>query len=96
MGKLSREEVLKLASLSRLKLSEEEINRLQGELSSILNYVKELDKADTTGLEPTYQVTGLTNVTRPDETATYQAAPEAILKIAPERQDGHYKVKKVL
>ena len=71
MSKLSRDAVLKLAQLSRLKLTDEEIERFREELSSILDYVEVLDKVDTKGLEPTYQVTGLRNVMRRDEVKDY-------------------------
>ena len=96
MSKLSRDDVLKLAKLSRLRLREEEISRFQNELSEILEYVEMLDKADTTGLEPTYQVTGLKNVMRPDKTLDYGYKVEDLLKNAPAIQNGQFKVKRVL
>ncbi|MBI1952344.1 Asp-tRNA(Asn)/Glu-tRNA(Gln) amidotransferase subunit GatC [Candidatus Saccharibacteria bacterium] len=96
MGKLSRDEVLKLAQLSRLKLTDEEIERLRGELSSILDYVETLDKVDVGDLEPTYQVTGLKNVMREDKPKDYQAKPEDLLKIANAVEKNQYKVKRVL
>ena len=96
MSKLTRDDVLNLANLSRLKLSEEEIQRYQSELSEILDYVEMLNKVDTRGLEPTYQVTGLKNITRPDEVKAYPANLEGLLKNAPAIQDGQFKVKKVL
>ncbi len=96
MAKLSREDVLKLAKLSRLKLTEDEITRFQTELSEILVYVQQLEAADTQGLEPTYQVTGLKNVMRKDELIDYQAKPDVLLAQAPAKQDRHFKVKRVL
>lgn len=96
MAKLSTEDVLKLAHLSRLKLTDEEIEKFRSELSEILEYVEQLDKVDTAGLEPTYQITGLKNVTRPDEPVEYQAKPEDLLKNAPALQDNQFKVKRVL
>lgn len=96
MSKLSREDVLKLAALSKLRLSDNEIEKLRAELSEILNYVEILDKVDTTGLEPTYQVTGLKNVSRQDEIASYGYKTEDLLKNAPAVQDGQFKVKRVL
>jgi len=83
MSKLSTEDVLKLARLSRLRLSGEEVERFRSELSEILNYVEKLDEVNVDGLEPTYQVTGLTNVTRPDEIKEYAASPDELLKNAP-------------
>ncbi|HEX5395416.1 MAG TPA: Asp-tRNA(Asn)/Glu-tRNA(Gln) amidotransferase subunit GatC [Candidatus Saccharimonadales bacterium] len=96
MSKLSREEVLKLARLCRLKLSDEEVDLFRGELSEILAYVKKLDEADTGGMQPTYQVTGLKNVMRADEPVEYQAKPADLLAIAPSAEKHQYKVKRVL
>ena len=96
MSKLSRDAVLKLAQLSRLKLTNEEIERFREELSSILDYVEVLDKVDTKGLEPTYQVTGLKNVMRRDEVKDYQAKPKELMKNAPAVEKNQFKVKRVL
>ncbi len=96
MSKLSRDGVLKLARLSQLKLSEEEIEKFRVELSEILNYVEKLDSVDTKGLEPTYQVTGLKNVTREDKTHGYGYKVEDILKASPDTKENHYQVKRVL
>ena len=96
MSKLSRDDVLKLAALSKLKLSDEEIDRLSGELSEILDYVNLLEKVDVSGLEPTYQVSGLKNVYRSDETKDYGYKTEDLLNNAPAVQDNQFKVKRVL
>lgn len=96
MSKLSRDDVLKLAKLSRLRLSDEEIEKFREELSAILDYVEQLDSVDVAGLEPTYQVTGLKNVTRSDELADYGYSPADLLKNAPSLQVGQFKVKRVL
>jgi aspartyl-tRNA(Asn)/glutamyl-tRNA(Gln) amidotransferase subunit C len=96
MSKLSRDDVLKLALLSRLKLSDEEIERFRGELSSILEYVEVLNKVDTKGLEPTSQVTGLKNVTREDKIRDYGYKTEDLLKNAPSVKDNQFKVRRVL
>lgn len=96
MAKLSRDDVLKLAALSKLRLSEDEVEKLRGELTEILNYVEQLDAVDISGLEPTYQVTGLKNVMRPDEVKDYGYKTQELLKNAPAVQDGQFKVKRVL
>jgi aspartyl-tRNA(Asn)/glutamyl-tRNA(Gln) amidotransferase subunit C len=96
MAKLTREDVLKLAALSKLRLSDEEIEKLRSELSEILDYVQILDSVDTSGLEPTYQVTGLKNIMRKDEIKDYGYKPEELLKNAPALKDGQFKVKRVL
>jgi aspartyl-tRNA(Asn)/glutamyl-tRNA(Gln) amidotransferase subunit C len=96
MSKLSRDDVLKLAQLSRLVLSEDEIERFREELSSILEYVEKLNSVDISGLESTYQVTGLKNVMRKDEPIDYGYKTEDLLKNAPAVQDNQFKVKRVL
>ena len=97
--KLSREDVLKLARLSRLKLSEDEIAQYQKELSEIIDFVEQLDSADVSGLEPTYQVTGLTsadtNATRADE-VTEQISQNELLKNIPKTEDSLIKVKRMI
>lgn len=93
--KLTKEEVLKLAKLSRLKLTDDEVERYQSELSAILEYVNQLEKADVDGLEPTYQVTGLTNVFREDEPTTQTKQPE-LLKNVPKKEGTHIKVKRMV
>lgn len=96
MAKLSREDVLKLARLARLHLTEEEVTQFQTEISAILAYVEQLQKVDLTGFEPTYQVTGLKNVMRRDEERDYGASPEELLKNAPALERGHIKVRRIL
>ncbi len=96
MSKLTRDQVLKLAHLSRLKLTDEEIERFRVELSEILTYVEKLDEVDTSGLKPTYQVTGLKNIMRQDEEIEYKAKPKDLLDSAPALENNQYKVKRVL
>ena len=96
MAKLTREEVLKLARLSRISLSDQEVEMFQDQLSEILQYVEQLSSVDVTGLEPTNQVTGLTNVTRPDEVRGYGYEPSDLLKNVPKVQDDHIKVKRMI
>lgn len=96
MSKLTREDVLKLAKLSRLKLSDAEVEKLSAELSEILSYVEQLDDVDVDGLEPTYQVTGLKNVMRPDEPKDYGYSPDDLLANAPAVEQHQFKVKRVL
>ncbi|HEY5549933.1 MAG TPA: Asp-tRNA(Asn)/Glu-tRNA(Gln) amidotransferase subunit GatC [Candidatus Saccharimonadales bacterium] len=96
MSKLSADQVLKLAHLSRLKLTDQEIERFAKELSEILAYVEMLNQADTDGLKPTYQVTGLRNVMRDDEAIDYHANPHGLLAGAPATEKNQYKVKRVI
>lgn len=96
MAHLTREDVLKLASLSKLDLTEEEIEKFQHELSDILGYVEKLSEVDVTGLKPTTQVTGLTDITRKDQLINYGTGTEALLKNVPSRSGNNIKVRRVL
>ena len=96
MSTITREDVLRLAELARLNLSDDEIEKYQKELSSIIGYVEMLKNADTEGLEPTYQVTGLVNVVRPDEVINYGATPSELLKNAPDQERNLFKVKRMV
>ncbi len=96
MADLSRDDVLKLARLARLTITDEEADKYRAELSEILRYVELLQTADVDGLEPTSQVTGLTNVMRDDELVDYGVTPDDLLRIAPATQDRQVKVKRMI
>lgn len=96
MAKITRDDVLKLASLSKIKLRDDEVEKFVVELGSIVEYVEQINSLDAEGLEPTDQVTGLTNVMRPDEVVDYGATPKELLKNAPQTQKNQIKVKRIL
>jgi aspartyl-tRNA(Asn)/glutamyl-tRNA(Gln) amidotransferase subunit C len=96
MGQLSRDDVLKLAQLSRLALTDDEVEEFATEINEILGYVEQLQSVDIAGVQPTNQVTGLTNVTRNDEEIDYGYAPKDLLKNVPDVQDDLLKVKRMI
>lgn len=96
MAQLSREDILKLAQLSRLGLTDDEVTEFSSELTEILQYVEQLGSVDVKGLEPTSQVTGLTNVTRPDKVKDYGYAPLDLLKNVPTTDNNQIKVKRMI
>jgi len=96
MAKLSRDDVLKLAQLARLSLSDQEVVEFQVQINEILHYITQLQKVDVTGLKPTSQVTGLTNVMRDDVIEDYGMSPEDLLRNVPHKQDGQIKVKRMV
>ncbi len=96
MSKLTREQVIKLANLSKLRLSEDEIVKYQSELSNILAYVERLNEVDVTGLQPTYQVTGLQNVMREDVVVKQQATPDKLMELLPKSKDGYIQVGRMI
>lgn len=96
MSKITVEEVLKLAKLSHLHLTAEEAEAYAKQIESVLTYTEQLQAIDTKGLEPTSQVTGLTNVTRPDEVQDYGVTPEDLIAGTPDTEDRYIKVRRVL
>lgn len=96
MTTISRDDIIKLAQLSSLSLSDAEVESLQGDITNILTYVEQLNELDTKGVEPAYQVTGLENITRGDEVQDSAVTREKLLALAPESKDNHIKVPKVL
>lgn len=88
---IEREQVLHVARLSRLRLSEEEIDTLTGELSSVLDHVDKLAEVDIEGVEPTSHVVPLENVLRDDEPRP-SLDREVALSQAPDPHDGAFRV----
>ena len=64
---IDRDQVLHVARLARLALTDEELERMPGELSKILEHVEKMDELDLDGVEPTSHVVALQNVLREDE-----------------------------
>lgn len=96
MAQLTREDILKLAQLARLGLTDSEVDEFSGELTAILQYVEQLSSVDVDGLDPTSQVTGLTNVTRADEIKNYGYEPLDLLKNVPTTENNQIKVKRMI
>lgn len=93
---LTKEEVLHIAKLARLDLSEEELARFQNDLSSIVEYIGTLSQVDTKGVEETAQVTGMVNRLRDDVVESCdEDARQRLLDALPDKQDGYAKVKNV-
>ena len=93
--KLSREEVLHIALLARLGLTETEVDRLSEQLSNILESFEVLQQVDTSGIPPTAQSIALQNVMRRDEAANSLPQSE-ILANAPRKDENFFRVKAVL
>lgn len=94
---LQSEEIKHIADLARLELSESDMEKYGQELSAVLGYIEQLQEIDAKDIEPTAQVTGLTDVWREDIAGEWAAEDNEIaLKNAPEYEDGFIKVKRVL
>ena len=63
---IDREQVLHVARLARLRLAEDEVDRMATELSGILDHVETIGELDLEGVQPTTHVVDLENVLRPD------------------------------
>ncbi|HEU4943640.1 MAG TPA: Asp-tRNA(Asn)/Glu-tRNA(Gln) amidotransferase subunit GatC [Solirubrobacterales bacterium] len=88
---IEREQVLHVAKLARLGLSEAEVETMAGELSGILEHVDRIAELDLEGVEPTSHVVELENVLRPD-LPHESLAPEVALASAPDPDDGAFRV----
>lgn len=95
MNTISNDDVQRLATLSGLQLSDDEASGLRDDLERIIKYIEQLGELDTSGVEPTYQVTGLENVWREDEVQSGIPA-EKLLDLAAEKQNNQVKVPQVL
>ncbi|OYW85853.1 aspartyl/glutamyl-tRNA(Asn/Gln) amidotransferase subunit C [Candidatus Saccharibacteria bacterium 32-49-10] len=96
MTKFSTSDITHLATLSGLSLADDEVEHLRTDLESIIHYVDKLDELDVSGVEPTYQLTQLSNVTRDDVVSQGAVSSERLVELAPESLQGQIKVPKVL
>jgi len=76
--KLTDDGVRHIAKLANLTLTEDEVKKLQKQLSETLDYIKVLDELDTSKIEPTSQVTGLKKISREDKVKSSLSQKEAL------------------
>lgn len=88
---IDHDQVLHVARLARLELSPDELERMAGELSGILDHVDKIGELDLDGVEPTSHVVALENVLRPDEPRP-SLSRERALEGAPDTADGAFRV----
>ncbi|MFC1862043.1 Asp-tRNA(Asn)/Glu-tRNA(Gln) amidotransferase subunit GatC [Chloroflexota bacterium] len=93
--KLSREEVLHIALLARLGLTDAEVDRISEQLSNILENFEILQQVDTTDIPPTAQSIALQNVVSADEVAS-SLPPGEVLANAPRKEGDFFRVRAVL
>lgn len=94
---ITKKDVEYVANLARLNLSEKEKEMFAVQLKSILKYIDKLKELNTDNVVPTSHVLDVKNAFRKDEVKECDKdIKEALLKIAPEREDNFYKVKKVI
>ncbi|MFZ0820271.1 MAG: Asp-tRNA(Asn)/Glu-tRNA(Gln) amidotransferase subunit GatC [Candidatus Acidiferrales bacterium] len=97
--KITREEVLRVAELAHLELSEAEVAKYQQQLDSILEYIAKLNAVDTSKIEPMAQVLAESKTANPamrdDVVAPCEVAKD-VLKQAPDAQGAYFRVPKVI
>ncbi|MEK6673436.1 MAG: Asp-tRNA(Asn)/Glu-tRNA(Gln) amidotransferase subunit GatC [Nitrospirota bacterium] len=84
-----------IAHLARLTITAEESEKFSQQLSSILEYVKKLEEIDTSGVEPTSHLFGVSNVMREDSVRPPLSKDEALMN-APDRSGDFYRVLKII
>jgi aspartyl-tRNA(Asn)/glutamyl-tRNA(Gln) amidotransferase subunit C len=92
---LTREQVMHVARLARLALSDDEVDRFAHQLSSILEHAERVTELATTDVPPTSHSVPLRNVFRPDVVEP-SLSQEAALSTAPESEDGRFRVPKIM
>ena len=93
--KLERAEVLHIAKLARIGLSESELDVYAGQLSNIIGHFDALDAVETEGVEPTAHTLPLRNVMA-DDVSRPSLEREDVLRMAPMTEDGYLRVRAVL
>ena len=93
--KISKEEILHIAKLADLNLSEEEIDKFTANLDDILNFAEVVNNANVEGLTESYGVNENCNVFRKDEIKVFEDN-EALLQNAPEKDRNMFKIPKVI
>ena len=88
---IEREQVLHVARLARLRLSDAEVEKMAGELSGILEHVDRIAELDLDDVAPTSHVVELENVLRPDEPRPSWPR-EVMLEQAPDPAEGAFRV----
>jgi aspartyl-tRNA(Asn)/glutamyl-tRNA(Gln) amidotransferase subunit C len=88
-------DIEKVARLARLELSEEEKETFGNQLEQILTYMEKLNRLDTAGIEPTSHAIPIHNIFREDGVKS-SFAQEEVLALAPDEEDGHFKVPRII
>ncbi|RZN41050.1 MAG: Asp-tRNA(Asn)/Glu-tRNA(Gln) amidotransferase subunit GatC [Methanophagales archaeon ANME-1-THS] len=92
---IRKEEIEHIAWLARIELSEAEKELFEQQLSSILDYFAVLDEVDTTDVEPTYHVIGITDMVREDEPKEGLSQAD-VLRNAPKKENGYFRSPRIL
>lgn len=92
---IDKETARRAAKLARIAVSEDELDKLAGELSGILGFMEQLSEVDVDGVEPMTSVTPM-RLKRREDIVTDGNMPEKILSNAPDAREGFFAVPKVV
>lgn len=95
MAEITPEDVAHVANLARLEVTPEELERFSAQLSSVLLHIETIRRLDIADVPPTSHAVPLKNVLRPD-VARPSLARDEVLAMAPEAEDGRFKVPRIL
>jgi aspartyl-tRNA(Asn)/glutamyl-tRNA(Gln) amidotransferase subunit C len=90
---ISKEQIKHLAHLSRLQLSDKEVDAMQGDMENILKFVAQIDELDLSCVEPLTQMSDSVDVMREDEVRDMLTKEQA-LKNAPDANSDYFRVPK--
>ncbi len=95
MAKLTDEQVKHVAKLANLPITDAEVKKYGEQLSVILEYIEQLEKVDTTGVTPTFNVSGQVNVYQADEPVAGISQKDALQNVT-DKKNGMFVVKRVV
>jgi len=90
---ITKEQIKHLAHLSRLELTDNEVDSMQGDMEKILEFVAKIDELDLTGVEPLTQMSASVDVMRTDQSRN-MITKEQALKNAPDANSDYFRVPK--
>jgi aspartyl-tRNA(Asn)/glutamyl-tRNA(Gln) amidotransferase subunit C len=94
---ITKQEIQHIAKLARLKLTQDEIEKYQKELSKILDYIEKLKEVDVSNVKATFHPLKIKNVVREDSISKKDLDEiKKLIELMPERKGGYLKVKKIL
>ncbi|HEY5070376.1 MAG TPA: Asp-tRNA(Asn)/Glu-tRNA(Gln) amidotransferase subunit GatC [Candidatus Acidoferrum sp.] len=97
--KITREDVLRVAELAYLDLSEDELEKYRRQIDEILDYIGKLNELDTSGVEPMAQVLAddqAADATMREDLVVPSAVAEDVLRQAPDPEPPYFRVPKVI
>lgn len=93
---ISKEDVKYTAALSRIEMSDKELEDFTVQLNKILEYMKKLNELNTDNVQPTSHILDIKNVMREDKNTNESLSNEEAMKMAPEKEGQFFKVPKII